>query len=153
MYAHHKARESWQRDSHDMRFKRLQHLLQKSNIYSKFLLTKMEQQQKEVRYVWTPHIRQYLCCFCDGRYVKFSKRPPSAQQSAIADVFTQVCTIMFSGWGIHHSADYSTLIPRDAWLFWLFLLLSIAYVFLCTNYYLFYLNTFPFTLPPDISSL
>uniref|UniRef100_A0A671WLE7 Proliferation-associated SNF2-like protein n=1 Tax=Sparus aurata TaxID=8175 RepID=A0A671WLE7_SPAAU len=43
-----KARESWQRDSHDMRFKRLQHLLQKSNIYSKFLLTKMEQQQKEV---------------------------------------------------------------------------------------------------------
>ncbi|XP_030298197.1 lymphoid-specific helicase isoform X1 [Sparus aurata] len=42
-----KARESWQRDSHDMRFKRLQHLLQKSNIYSKFLLTKMEQQQKE----------------------------------------------------------------------------------------------------------
>uniref|UniRef100_A0A4W6DNU4 Proliferation-associated SNF2-like protein n=1 Tax=Lates calcarifer TaxID=8187 RepID=A0A4W6DNU4_LATCA len=42
-----KARESWQRDSHDMRFKRLQHLLQKSNIYSKFLLTKMEQQQNE----------------------------------------------------------------------------------------------------------
>uniref|UniRef100_A0A3B4UXV6 Proliferation-associated SNF2-like protein n=1 Tax=Seriola dumerili TaxID=41447 RepID=A0A3B4UXV6_SERDU len=41
------ARESWQRDSHDMRFKRLQHLLQKSNIYSKFLLTKMEQQQNE----------------------------------------------------------------------------------------------------------
>ncbi|XP_041646197.1 lymphoid-specific helicase [Cheilinus undulatus] len=42
-----KARESWQRDSQDMRFKRLQHLLQKSNIYSKFLLTKMEQQQNE----------------------------------------------------------------------------------------------------------
>uniref|UniRef100_A0A3B4XFN6 Uncharacterized protein n=1 Tax=Seriola lalandi dorsalis TaxID=1841481 RepID=A0A3B4XFN6_SERLL len=42
------AQESWQRDSHDMRFKRLQHLLQKSNIYSKFLLTKMEQQQNEV---------------------------------------------------------------------------------------------------------
>ncbi|XP_071337586.1 lymphoid-specific helicase isoform X2 [Trachinotus anak] len=42
-----KARESMQRDSHDMRFKRLQHLLQKSNIYSKFLLTKMEQQQNE----------------------------------------------------------------------------------------------------------
>ncbi|XP_070696903.1 lymphoid-specific helicase isoform X2 [Pempheris klunzingeri] len=42
-----KARESWDRDSHDMRFKRLQHLLQKSNIYSKFLLTKMEQQQSE----------------------------------------------------------------------------------------------------------
>uniref|UniRef100_A0A3Q2DSS1 Uncharacterized protein n=1 Tax=Cyprinodon variegatus TaxID=28743 RepID=A0A3Q2DSS1_CYPVA len=43
-----KAQESWQKDSQDMRFKRLQHLLQKSNIYSKFLLTKMEQQQQEV---------------------------------------------------------------------------------------------------------
>ncbi|KAM6997033.1 lymphoid-specific helicase [Tautogolabrus adspersus] len=43
-----KARETWERESHDMRFKRLQHLLQKSNIYSKFLLTKMEQQQNEV---------------------------------------------------------------------------------------------------------
>ncbi|TNM99794.1 hypothetical protein fugu_012827 [Takifugu bimaculatus] len=42
-----KARESWERDSHEMRYKRLQHLLQKSNIYSKFLLTKMEQQQNE----------------------------------------------------------------------------------------------------------
>uniref|UniRef100_A0A665TD06 Proliferation-associated SNF2-like protein n=1 Tax=Echeneis naucrates TaxID=173247 RepID=A0A665TD06_ECHNA len=42
-----KARETWQKDSHNMRFKRLQHLLQKSNIYSKFLLTKMEQQQNE----------------------------------------------------------------------------------------------------------
>uniref|UniRef100_A0A669AZW1 Helicase, lymphoid specific n=1 Tax=Oreochromis niloticus TaxID=8128 RepID=A0A669AZW1_ORENI len=49
-----KARESWERDSHDMRFKRLQHLLQKSNIYSKFLLTKMEQQQNEVWCkIWT----------------------------------------------------------------------------------------------------
>uniref|UniRef100_A0A8C4E473 Proliferation-associated SNF2-like protein n=1 Tax=Dicentrarchus labrax TaxID=13489 RepID=A0A8C4E473_DICLA len=48
-YLCHKARESLERDSHDMRFKRLQHLLQKSNIYSKFLLTKMEQQQNEVR--------------------------------------------------------------------------------------------------------
>ncbi|XP_026209445.1 lymphoid-specific helicase isoform X2 [Anabas testudineus] len=42
-----KARKSWEKDSRDMRFKRLQHLLQKSNIYSKFLLTKMEQQQNE----------------------------------------------------------------------------------------------------------
>uniref|UniRef100_H3CDL5 Proliferation-associated SNF2-like protein n=1 Tax=Tetraodon nigroviridis TaxID=99883 RepID=H3CDL5_TETNG len=42
-----KAKESWGRDSHEMRYKRLQHLLQKSNIYSKFLLTKMEQQQNE----------------------------------------------------------------------------------------------------------
>ncbi|XP_054653329.1 lymphoid-specific helicase [Dunckerocampus dactyliophorus] len=41
------ARQSWERDPHEMRFKRLQHLLQKSNIYSKFLLTKMEQQQNE----------------------------------------------------------------------------------------------------------
>ncbi|XP_031160547.1 lymphoid-specific helicase isoform X1 [Sander lucioperca] len=42
-----KARESREKDSHDLRFKRLQHLLQKSNIYSKFLLTKMEQQHNE----------------------------------------------------------------------------------------------------------
>lgn len=42
-----KARMSWERDSNEMRFKRLQHLLEKSNIYSKFLLTKMEQQQRE----------------------------------------------------------------------------------------------------------
>uniref|UniRef100_A0A8C7ZE13 Proliferation-associated SNF2-like protein n=1 Tax=Oryzias sinensis TaxID=183150 RepID=A0A8C7ZE13_9TELE len=41
------ARESWERDSQDICYKRLQHLLQKSNIYSKFLLTKMEQQQNE----------------------------------------------------------------------------------------------------------
>lgn len=42
-----KARESWEKDSHDMRYKRLLHLFQKSNIYSKFLLAKMEQQQNE----------------------------------------------------------------------------------------------------------
>ncbi|KAI5606349.1 lymphoid-specific helicase, partial [Silurus asotus] len=42
-----KARQSWEKDTHEMRFKRLQHLLEKSNIYSKFLLTKMEQQQQE----------------------------------------------------------------------------------------------------------
>ncbi|XP_068111300.1 lymphoid-specific helicase [Hyperolius riggenbachi] len=41
------ARMSWERDSNEMRYKRLQHLLEKSNIYSKFLLTKMEQQQLE----------------------------------------------------------------------------------------------------------
>uniref|UniRef100_A0A8C3CXQ0 Proliferation-associated SNF2-like protein n=1 Tax=Cairina moschata TaxID=8855 RepID=A0A8C3CXQ0_CAIMO len=43
-----KARTSWDRESSEMRYKRLQHLLEKSNIYSKFLLTKMEQQQLEV---------------------------------------------------------------------------------------------------------
>lgn len=48
IYLFQQARESWERDSHEMRYKRLQHLLQKSNIYSKFLLTKMEQQQNEV---------------------------------------------------------------------------------------------------------
>ncbi|XP_061857085.1 lymphoid-specific helicase isoform X1 [Colius striatus] len=42
-----KARTSWDRESTEMRYKRLQHLLEKSNIYSKFLLTKMEQQQLE----------------------------------------------------------------------------------------------------------
>ncbi|XP_048361095.1 lymphoid-specific helicase [Sphaerodactylus townsendi] len=41
------ARMSWDRDSSEMRYKRLQHLLEKSNVYSKFLLTKMEQQQLE----------------------------------------------------------------------------------------------------------
>uniref|UniRef100_A0A8C4LXI6 Proliferation-associated SNF2-like protein n=1 Tax=Equus asinus asinus TaxID=83772 RepID=A0A8C4LXI6_EQUAS len=43
-----KARMSWDRESMDIRYRRLQHLLEKSNIYSKFLLTKMEQQQLEV---------------------------------------------------------------------------------------------------------
>ncbi|XP_026134831.1 lymphocyte-specific helicase-like [Carassius auratus] len=43
------ARQSWEKDSQEMRFKRLQHLLEKSNIYSKFLLTKMEQQQLDER--------------------------------------------------------------------------------------------------------
>uniref|UniRef100_A0A8C4U6F8 Proliferation-associated SNF2-like protein n=1 Tax=Falco tinnunculus TaxID=100819 RepID=A0A8C4U6F8_FALTI len=43
-----KACTSWDRESSEMRYKRLQHLLEKSNIYSKFLLTKMEQQQLEV---------------------------------------------------------------------------------------------------------
>ncbi|XP_029465029.1 lymphoid-specific helicase isoform X2 [Rhinatrema bivittatum] len=42
-----KARMSFERDSGEIRYKRLQHLLEKSNIYSKFLLTKMEQQQLE----------------------------------------------------------------------------------------------------------
>ncbi|XP_030628261.1 lymphoid-specific helicase [Chanos chanos] len=42
-----KARQSWEKDTQEMRFKRLQHLLEKSNIYAKFLLTKMEQQQQE----------------------------------------------------------------------------------------------------------
>uniref|UniRef100_A0A452QGK0 Proliferation-associated SNF2-like protein n=1 Tax=Ursus americanus TaxID=9643 RepID=A0A452QGK0_URSAM len=42
-----KARVSWDRESVDIRYRRLQHLLEKSNIYSKFLLTKMEQQQLE----------------------------------------------------------------------------------------------------------
>uniref|UniRef100_A0A4W3K1U7 Proliferation-associated SNF2-like protein n=1 Tax=Callorhinchus milii TaxID=7868 RepID=A0A4W3K1U7_CALMI len=45
------ARKFWEKDSREMRFKRLQHLLEKSNIYSKFLLTKMEQQQVEVSFV------------------------------------------------------------------------------------------------------
>ncbi|XP_069756937.1 lymphoid-specific helicase isoform X2 [Narcine bancroftii] len=39
------AKMFWEKDSHEMRFKRLEHLLEKSNIYSKFLLMKMEQQQ------------------------------------------------------------------------------------------------------------
>ncbi|XP_008579713.1 PREDICTED: lymphoid-specific helicase isoform X4 [Galeopterus variegatus] len=42
-----KAHMSWDRESTEIRYRRLQHLLEKSNIYSKFLLTKMEQQQLE----------------------------------------------------------------------------------------------------------
>ncbi|XP_062958409.1 lymphoid-specific helicase isoform X4 [Cynocephalus volans] len=42
-----KVRMSWDRESTEIRYRRLQHLLEKSNIYSKFLLTKMEQQQLE----------------------------------------------------------------------------------------------------------
>ncbi|KAG5266289.1 hypothetical protein AALO_G00229330 [Alosa alosa] len=41
------ARQNWEKETKEMRFKRLQHLLDKSNIYAKFLLTKMEQQQQE----------------------------------------------------------------------------------------------------------
>ncbi|XP_059422682.1 lymphoid-specific helicase [Carassius carassius] len=41
------ARQSREKDSQEIRFRRLQHLLEKSNIYSKFLLTKMEQQQQD----------------------------------------------------------------------------------------------------------
>lgn len=39
------AKMFWEKDSREMRYKRLQHLLEKSNVYSKFLLMKMEQQQ------------------------------------------------------------------------------------------------------------
>ncbi|XP_016129381.1 lymphoid-specific helicase-like [Sinocyclocheilus grahami] len=46
------ARQSWEKESQEMRFRRLQHLLEKSNIYSKFLLTKMEQQQQDVSIVF-----------------------------------------------------------------------------------------------------
>ncbi|XP_010865484.1 lymphoid-specific helicase isoform X2 [Esox lucius] len=42
-----RAKAAREKESHDIRFRRLQHLLEKSNIYSKFLLTKMEQQQQE----------------------------------------------------------------------------------------------------------
>ncbi|KAJ8248522.1 hypothetical protein GJAV_G00242920 [Gymnothorax javanicus] len=44
-----KARANMGTDTQEMRFRRLQHLLEKSNIYSKFLLTKMEQQQQDER--------------------------------------------------------------------------------------------------------
>uniref|UniRef100_A0A673X1F8 Proliferation-associated SNF2-like protein n=1 Tax=Salmo trutta TaxID=8032 RepID=A0A673X1F8_SALTR len=52
-----KARETREKESHDIRFKRLQHLLEKSNIYSKFLLTKMEQQQQEKAQFYIDDIR------------------------------------------------------------------------------------------------
>uniref|UniRef100_A0A673X1P3 Proliferation-associated SNF2-like protein n=1 Tax=Salmo trutta TaxID=8032 RepID=A0A673X1P3_SALTR len=49
--------ETREKESHDIRFKRLQHLLEKSNIYSKFLLTKMEQQQQEKAQFYIDDIR------------------------------------------------------------------------------------------------
>uniref|UniRef100_A0A2K5ECZ5 Helicase ATP-binding domain-containing protein n=1 Tax=Aotus nancymaae TaxID=37293 RepID=A0A2K5ECZ5_AOTNA len=42
-----KACMSWDRESTEIRYRRLQHLLEKSSIYSKFLLTKMEQRRKK----------------------------------------------------------------------------------------------------------
>ncbi|KAL2083415.1 hypothetical protein ACEWY4_021188 [Coilia grayii] len=41
------AKKAWEMETKEMRLKRLQHLLEKSNIYAKFLLTKMELQQQE----------------------------------------------------------------------------------------------------------
>uniref|UniRef100_A0AAQ5YAM8 Proliferation-associated SNF2-like protein n=1 Tax=Amphiprion ocellaris TaxID=80972 RepID=A0AAQ5YAM8_AMPOC len=77
-----KARESWERDSNDMRFKRLQHLLQKSNIYSKFLLTKMEQQQNEV------------VCVPQALIVPAKKKRKRDEDFKIADVISkEVCLI------------------------------------------------------------
>uniref|UniRef100_A0A3P8WPS7 Proliferation-associated SNF2-like protein n=1 Tax=Cynoglossus semilaevis TaxID=244447 RepID=A0A3P8WPS7_CYNSE len=71
-----KARKSLERDSHDMRFKRLQHLLQKSNIYSKFLLTKMEQQQAEV-----------LCLYVYD--AKLGRKRRRNEEYRISDVITK----------------------------------------------------------------
>ncbi|XP_022104139.1 lymphocyte-specific helicase-like [Acanthaster planci] len=38
---------AWQKEQEEQRYKRLQHLLEKSSIYSKFLLNKMEEQQRQ----------------------------------------------------------------------------------------------------------
>uniref|UniRef100_A0A3B4FQH6 Proliferation-associated SNF2-like protein n=1 Tax=Pundamilia nyererei TaxID=303518 RepID=A0A3B4FQH6_9CICH len=81
-----KARESWERDSHDMRFKRLQHLLQKSNIYSKFLLTKMEQQQNEVWWkMWTYR----LFAAVHSRLTPEKKKRRRDEDYKIADVMSK----------------------------------------------------------------
>uniref|UniRef100_A0A3Q4I5Q8 Helicase, lymphoid specific n=1 Tax=Neolamprologus brichardi TaxID=32507 RepID=A0A3Q4I5Q8_NEOBR len=77
-----KARESWERDSHDMRFKRLQHLLQKSNIYSKFLLTKMEQQHNEV---WCNMWSVQAVCTCPLK----KKKRRRDEEYKIADVMSK----------------------------------------------------------------
>ncbi|XP_077997930.1 uncharacterized protein LOC144451045 [Glandiceps talaboti] len=42
-----KAQEEWEKELHEQRFRRLQHLLQKSSVYTNFLLLKMEQQQEK----------------------------------------------------------------------------------------------------------
>ncbi|CAL8255664.1 unnamed protein product [Lota lota] len=81
-----KARESIVRDSHEMRFKRLQHLLEKSNIYSKFLLTKMEQQQQEEKLKKEKHQKKSKKVKIIN-YIKVNKR--RRDDYKIADVMSK----------------------------------------------------------------
>uniref|UniRef100_A0A3P9Q8F7 Proliferation-associated SNF2-like protein n=1 Tax=Poecilia reticulata TaxID=8081 RepID=A0A3P9Q8F7_POERE len=86
-----KAQESFKRDSQDVRIKRLQHLLQKSNIYSKFLLTKMEQQQNE-KMLRIPTVK-----FVPLRPDAKKKKRRRDEDFKIADVMTkEVCLFSYS---------------------------------------------------------
>uniref|UniRef100_A0A8C1HJG5 Proliferation-associated SNF2-like protein n=1 Tax=Cyprinus carpio carpio TaxID=630221 RepID=A0A8C1HJG5_CYPCA len=77
------ARQSREKDSQEMRFRRLQHLLEKSNIYSKFLLTKMEQQQQDVSIVNTGLF--FFFFFCEVE----RKKREREEDYKIADVMTK----------------------------------------------------------------
>uniref|UniRef100_A0A672QPC1 Proliferation-associated SNF2-like protein n=1 Tax=Sinocyclocheilus grahami TaxID=75366 RepID=A0A672QPC1_SINGR len=80
------ARQSWEKESQEMRFRRLQHLLEKSNIYSKFLLTKMEQQQQDVSIVFERRERAGN----DKKTVKVERKKREREEDyKIADVMTK----------------------------------------------------------------
>uniref|UniRef100_A0A673IRB8 Proliferation-associated SNF2-like protein n=1 Tax=Sinocyclocheilus rhinocerous TaxID=307959 RepID=A0A673IRB8_9TELE len=80
------ARQSWEKENQEMRFKRLQHLLEKSNIYSKFLLTKMEQQQQDVSIVFERQERAGN----DKKTVKVERKKREREEDyKIADVMTK----------------------------------------------------------------
>lgn len=76
-----------------MRYKRLQHLLEKSNIYSKFLLTKMEQQQLEVSVFSVVGILKMNChlLFCFSSAEKLRKVLP--WNEVVLYVILRVCPI------------------------------------------------------------
>uniref|UniRef100_A0A674BUY4 Proliferation-associated SNF2-like protein n=1 Tax=Salmo trutta TaxID=8032 RepID=A0A674BUY4_SALTR len=81
-----KAREAQKKETHDIRFKRLQHLLEKSNIYSKFLLTKMEQQQQEL--MW----KQFIVTISNLSFFVFSVEKNKREREEdykIADVMSK----------------------------------------------------------------
>uniref|UniRef100_A0A672QP32 Proliferation-associated SNF2-like protein n=1 Tax=Sinocyclocheilus grahami TaxID=75366 RepID=A0A672QP32_SINGR len=78
------ARQSWEKESQEMRFRRLQHLLEKSNIYSKFLLTKMEQQQQDVSIVFE---RRERAVTLGG--LPFPDKREREEDYKIADVMTK----------------------------------------------------------------
>uniref|UniRef100_A0A673IUU9 Proliferation-associated SNF2-like protein n=1 Tax=Sinocyclocheilus rhinocerous TaxID=307959 RepID=A0A673IUU9_9TELE len=82
------ARQSWEKENQEMRFKRLQHLLEKSNIYSKFLLTKMEQQQQDVSIVFERQERAVTLG------VERKKRERE-EDYKIADVMTKEVSLQF----------------------------------------------------------
>ncbi|XP_075697579.1 lymphoid-specific helicase isoform X2 [Rhinoderma darwinii] len=84
-----KARMSWEKDSNEMRFKRLQHLLEKSNVYSKFLLTKMElQQQEEIKRKEKLEKREKLNATAKGGKKTSSKSGKTAKKRQLKEVYS-----------------------------------------------------------------
>uniref|UniRef100_A0A671MSZ0 Proliferation-associated SNF2-like protein n=1 Tax=Sinocyclocheilus anshuiensis TaxID=1608454 RepID=A0A671MSZ0_9TELE len=87
------ARQSWEKESQEMRFRRLQHLLEKSNIYSKFLLTKMEQQQQDVKSKMSD-VQSIILIFFFFCEVERKKRERE-EDYKIADVMTKEVSLQF----------------------------------------------------------